>query len=58
MVFGKLIVFAVKATWGITKIVCTLVFLPVILIALFAVGLVYIALPLVVIIGIVSLIAN
>lgn len=56
-VFGKLIALAFKMTWGITKIVLTFVFLPVILIGLAVSGLVAIALPILIIVGIISLIA-
>lgn len=53
-VFGKLLIFAVKATWGITKILFTLVFFPLILIGLVAVGFMYIALPILLIVGIIT----
>ena len=55
-VFGKLIGLAFRATWGITKIFFRLIFLPVVLIGLVMAGLMYIALPLLVIIGIVVLV--
>lgn len=55
-VFGKLIIFAVKAAWGISKILLTVVLLPAILIVLVVGGLIYVALPLVLIIGAVSLV--
>ena len=55
-IFGKLIWLAVKAAWGISKIVFSIVFLPVVVLVLFFSGLVYAALGLLVIIGIVSLI--
>ena len=57
-VFGKLLRLAFKMTWGITKVLFTLVFLPFVLIALAIGGLVTIALPLVVVVGIVSLICG
>jgi len=57
-IFGKLLGFAIHAAWGITKILFTLVFLPVILIALVFCGLIYIAFPILIIIGIVSLVAT
>lgn len=57
-VFGKLVIFAVKAAWGITKVLFILVFLPVILIVLVVDGLIKIALPALVIIGLVSLIST
>ena len=50
-VFGKLLFFAVRATWGITKIFFTLVFFPLILIGLVAAGFLYIALPILLIVG-------
>ena len=55
-VFGKLIGLAVRATWGITKIFFRLIFLPVVLIGLVLAGLMYIALPLLVVIGIAVLV--
>lgn len=55
-IFGKLIWLAVKAAWGISKIVFSIVFLPVVVLVLFFSGLVYAALVLLVVIGIVSLI--
>lgn len=57
-IFGKLIGFAFKMTWGITKVLFTLVFLPVILIALAICGLVTIALPILIVVGIISLICE
>ena len=55
-IFGKLIWLAVKAAWGISKIVFSIVFLPVVVLVLFFSGLVYVALGLLVAIGIVALI--
>lgn len=57
-IFGKLIGVAFQMAWGITKVVFTLVFLPLILIALVVGGLVYVALPLLIIIGLVSLVVE
>ena len=56
IIFGKLFIFALKASWGIVKIIFTIVLLPVILIGLVFAGLMYIAVPVLVIIGIVSLV--
>ena len=55
-VFGKLLVFAIKATWGITKILLNIVLLPLIIIGMFAGGLTYLALIVLAIVGLVSLI--
>ncbi len=50
-VFGEVFAFAIRAAWGSTKIVFTVVFLPIILVGLFVAGLIYIAVPLLAIIG-------
>ena len=54
-IFGKLIGLAFKMTWGIAKVLFTLVFLPVILVGLAMGGLLVGACPLLIVIGIVSL---
>ena len=56
LVFGKILKFAFKAAWGISKIVVTLVLLPIFLIGMVLKGLVLIAIPILVVVGIVSLI--
>lgn len=55
-VFGKVLIFALKAAWGITKILFTVVFLPVILVGLVIGGLLSIAFPLLVVVGIILLV--
>lgn len=55
IVFGKLLLLSMKAAWGITKILFTLVFLPIGLLLLVFGGMIYLALPILVIIGIVAL---
>lgn len=55
-IFGGIIKFAFKAAWGIMKILVFLVLLPVILIGLLIGGLVTLALPLLVIVGVVFLV--
>ena len=55
MVFGKILVFAVKAAWGVSKIVVSLVMLPIFLVGLVFAGLMKLALPLLLIIGVISL---
>ena len=57
-VFGKLILFAFKASWGILKVLLTIIIFPLFLIGLFVSGLVYIALILLVIAGIVSVVKS
>lgn len=56
--FGKLLVLGIRAAWGISNIVLTVVFLPIILIALVAGGLFYIAFPILIVLGLVSLVAR
>lgn len=56
MVFGKLFVFALKASWGIMKILLTIVFLPISLIVMVLGGLLSLAVPILAVIGLVSLI--
>lgn len=58
VIVGKLLVFGIKATWGITKLLFTVLFWPVVLIVLFLSGFIYIAFPILIIIGIVSLLTR
>ena len=53
VVFGKLLSFALKAAWSITKILFSVVIFPLVLIMLVEAGLMYVALPVLVIAGIV-----
>lgn len=55
-IFVKLLIFAIKAAWGITKILLNIVLLPLIIIGMFAGGLTYLALIVLAIVGLVSLI--
>lgn len=55
-VIGKLFVFGLKASWGILKLLCTIVFFPVILIGMVVGGLIYLAFPLLIIGGIIALV--
>lgn len=57
-ILGKLIGLAFKMTWGIAKILVTLVFFPIALIGLVIGGLISIALPILVLVGIVFLIGE
>ena len=56
-VFGRLIGFALRMTWGIFKVILTLVLLPGLIIAAFAAGLLYIAFPALAFIGLISLLS-
>jgi hypothetical protein len=57
-VFGKMIGFAFRAAWGLTKVLVDLVLLPIVLIVLVFAGFLYIAFPLLIIAGIIMLIKN
>lgn len=57
-IFGRLIGLAFSATWGLFKIFMYVIFLPVILIAMVLGGLMYLALPILFVVGIISLIAR
>ncbi len=54
-VFGKLALLAVKGAWGLTKIMFSLIFLPIVLVGLVLKGLIIIAFPVLFVIGIGSL---
>ena len=55
---GKFFIFGLKASWGILKLLCTVVFFPVILIGMVVGGLLYIAFPVLIIGGIIALIVS
>lgn len=54
----KLLVLGVKAAWGLAKIFMTVLLFPVIVIGLFLAGLIYVAIMVLIIAGIVSLLSN
>ena len=55
---GKFFIFGLKASWGILKLLCFVIFFPVILIGMVVGGLVYLALPILIIGGIIALLAG
>ena len=57
VVFGDIVAFAVKMAWGVSKIAINIVLLPVILIGMVLAGLFWLAIPLLVVIGVISLFA-
>lgn len=56
-VFGRLAGFAVRMSWGLARILLTLVFLPGIIIAGLALGLIRLAFPVLAVIGLVTLLS-
>jgi len=57
-VFGKIAGLALRGAWGLTKILLSLVFLPLILMGMVFKGLFIIALPLLIVFGIASLLTD
>jgi hypothetical protein len=56
LICGKLLWFAIKAAWGLSKIIVSVVLFPVLLIGMVCMGLIYLAFPILVIVGVVALI--
>lgn len=54
-IIWKLFFFGLRAAWGISKFILTIVFFPVILIGMLLVGLIHLAFPLLLIFGIVAM---
>ena len=57
-VFGKLLQFGIKAAWGISKFIVTIVLLPLVLIGMVVGGLMYIAFPILIVVGIIALVGR
>ena len=57
-VFGKLFFFGIRACWGISKFLITVVLFPLILIGMVVGGLLYIAFPILIVVGIVMLVCK
>ena len=53
-IFGKLFFFGLKAAWGLSKFVLTIILLPITLMMMVSAGLIYFAFILLIIIGIIS----
>lgn len=58
VVFGKIAMLALKGAWGLTKVLVTLIFLPIILIGMLFKGLIVIAIPALIIFGAVALLTD
>ena len=54
LVFGKLFLFGIRVSWGIMRILFTIVFFPVILVGMVLGGLLYLAIPILLIVGIIT----
>lgn len=53
-VFGKLFFFGLKAAWGLSKFVLTIILLPITLMVMVSCGLLYLAFILLIVVGIMS----
>jgi hypothetical protein len=57
-VFGRLLIWGIRAAWGIGKMIFSLIFLPIVLIGLACTGMVYIALVVLIVCGIVTFVGS
>ena len=53
-IFGKLFLFCLKAAWGLSKFVLTIILLPITLMVMVSCGLLYFAFVLLIVVGIIS----
>lgn len=53
-IFGKMVILAFKAAWSVTHVIGSLILLPIFLIGLVLAGLVKIALPILLIVGVIA----
>jgi hypothetical protein len=56
MIFGKILLFSIRAAWGLTRILFSVVLLPIFLIGLVFTGLLTVAFPILIFVGILSLV--
>ena len=57
-IFGKLFFFGLRAAWGISKFILTIVFLPLILVGLVVGGFITLAFPILIVVGIIALLTS
>ena len=53
-IFGKLFFFGLKAAWGLSKFILTIILLPITLMVMVSCGLLYFAFVLLIVVGIIS----
>lgn len=58
LVFGRLLLFSIKVGWSIFKIAAFLIFLPALVLMMIFGGLIYLAIPILIIAGIAGLAAH
>lgn len=54
----KMLIWGIKAAWGIAKILCTVILFPLLVLGLAYIGLMYIAVPILIIAEIVALVGG
>ena len=54
----KLFVLGIKAAWGIAKVLCTVILFPAFIVGLFLIGLISVAIPVLVIVGLGAIVYN
>ena len=54
LIFGNVLMFAIKAAWGISKVICTVVLLPLVLVVMVLAGLIKLVFPILAVIGLIS----
>ncbi len=57
-IFGKLLVISLRASWGILRILFTVIFLPLILVGLLVAGILSVAFPLLLVLGAITVFAS
>lgn len=57
-VVWKLFVLGIKMAWGIAKIMCTVLLFPLFVIGMMLVGMVYIAIPVLIIAGLIAVVGS
>ena len=57
-IFGKLFFFGLKAAWGLSKFILTIILLPITLMVMVSCGLLYFAFVLLIVVGIISFFKN
>lgn len=53
-IFGKLFFFGLKAAWGLSKFILTIILLPITLMVMVSCGLLYFAFVLLIVVGVIS----
>lgn len=57
-IFGKLLVISLRASWGILRILFTVIFLPLILVGLLVAGILSVAFPILLVLGAITVFAS